>query len=716
MQQLRRIMRHTFLMNMLRYLGICLLVILSLLPLYFFTQSSARQAVVDRVEQTIRKDFEKLEDRLAQLPMYADRLAENETILRLALATDSDQRFPYALYATQSFYKTSLWDYGFVQNVMIQFARNSAMVSVGKVYQQKSIFFETALIVKEYSLSELDEFFYTRRLACIGPVTITGDSSGEMILLNYYYNAYKGKPSIVITFVIPVSNLIDAFIAEDIRDYCSVTLSHMFQNASYTIERSYRSEENVVSFTLEGRRSPLFLSMDISSAFFKQSTQGIRHVLIAYIAIALFVALVLSVILTFRSLLPLRHLLDTLAQLNLHAGEERSWHALIARAINAMRSRETGMQEDYSRLRSYHSRHVLRMLLNGIPVSEEDCAVLTQNTPVLQRQWRFISAEMDRFEEETEGQQAVAMLALKQQLMEAFPGILFMNDAPLHAVMEEQHAVTDALLAIVMATQRAFGVYARFGISLVMSSPMQIKEAYEQADGALAVLRRTSEHIRVFDVSQRDGTLPSVNAEQLTTLLVDGTPDMLARFFQDILRQLEASWSTANAQVVYYGILSIYQQVSAQYRQPPPTPHAYEHWNGAGDALAQLEKTGCSLQSALAEQKQSMHNKQAENLIAYIDSQLSNSDLCLSMAADAIAMSDRKVSALVMRFTGMGFADYVESKRMELAKRYLRESTMPIGDVGQRVGYAHASTFYRAFRQHTGVSPSQYRSNRQSRQ
>jgi AraC family transcriptional regulator len=47
---------------------------------------------------------------------------------------------------------------------------------------------------------------------------------------------------------------------------------------------------------------------------------------------------------------------------------------------------------------------------------------------------------------------------------------------------------------------------------------------------------------------------------------------------------------------------------------------------------------------------------------------------------------------------------------MEQAKRLLRDTDLPVGEIGVRIGFVDASHFTRAFRQETGRSPKAYRS------
>jgi AraC-like DNA-binding protein len=61
------------------------------------------------------------------------------------------------------------------------------------------------------------------------------------------------------------------------------------------------------------------------------------------------------------------------------------------------------------------------------------------------------------------------------------------------------------------------------------------------------------------------------------------------------------------------------------------------------------------------------------------------------------------------RVTGEPLMAYLISLRIRLAELMLRDTTLPVEEVMNRVGYTNSSHFGRMFRRHTGCSPSEYR-------
>ena len=59
---------------------------------------------------------------------------------------------------------------------------------------------------------------------------------------------------------------------------------------------------------------------------------------------------------------------------------------------------------------------------------------------------------------------------------------------------------------------------------------------------------------------------------------------------------------------------------------------------------------------------------------------------------------------------GSAFQSVLDRQRCELALRYLEDPDLTSADVAERLGFADAKSFTRAFRRWTGMAPRHYRS------
>lgn len=97
-----------------------------------------------------------------------------------------------------------------------------------------------------------------------------------------------------------------------------------------------------------------------------------------------------------------------------------------------------------------------------------------------------------------------------------------------------------------------------------------------------------------------------------------------------------------------------------------------------------------------------------DEAIAFIDNNYA-AELKLGELAAQARLSERQLSRLFRRQTGMSFVEYVQSVRMDAACRLLASSRSSVEEIASAVGYADMKFFYRLFKKKTGVTPRQYR-------
>lgn len=94
----------------------------------------------------------------------------------------------------------------------------------------------------------------------------------------------------------------------------------------------------------------------------------------------------------------------------------------------------------------------------------------------------------------------------------------------------------------------------------------------------------------------------------------------------------------------------------------------------------------------------------------YIRDHYDNRDLGAQDVADHLGISSNYFSTLFRESTGSSFVAYLNRVRVEQAGYLLKETRIPIGDVGFRCGFNTVQNFNRTFKRLVGMPPSQYRS------
>lgn len=83
--------------------------------------------------------------------------------------------------------------------------------------------------------------------------------------------------------------------------------------------------------------------------------------------------------------------------------------------------------------------------------------------------------------------------------------------------------------------------------------------------------------------------------------------------------------------------------------------------------------------------------------------------LTVHTLAAHVGLSSAHFSALFKRATGRSPHQYLLQVRIERVREVLRSTSLPLGDIAQNFGFASQSHLNTAFRQWTGMTPTQYR-------
>jgi AraC-like DNA-binding protein len=102
-------------------------------------------------------------------------------------------------------------------------------------------------------------------------------------------------------------------------------------------------------------------------------------------------------------------------------------------------------------------------------------------------------------------------------------------------------------------------------------------------------------------------------------------------------------------------------------------------------------------------------DEEHERLIAYLGKNYDNPELSVELVSENTGLSRIQIPELLKKYHATLFRNYVNSIRVEEAKRLLRETDRQITEIALAVGYKYPSTFNRIFKGFCNVSPMEYR-------
>ena len=127
------------------------------------------------------------------------------------------------------------------------------------------------------------------------------------------------------------------------------------------------------------------------------------------------------------------------------------------------------------------------------------------------------------------------------------------------------------------------------------------------------------------------------------------------------------------------------------------------------DALRMQQES----RQALMEKKLEESGDLVSTIKCYIQEHLSDTDLNRQQIADEIHINPDYMSHLFHKKTGVSLMSYISEQRINTAKRLLATTMLPLQQIAERVGFSNSSYFHRQFKKTVGVTPQQYRTERQ---
>ncbi len=144
-----------------------------------------------------------------------------------------------------------------------------------------------------------------------------------------------------------------------------------------------------------------------------------------------------------------------------------------------------------------------------------------------------------------------------------------------------------------------------------------------------------------------------------------------------------------------------------------------QHPGFEGHYLKSDEESGEQMDEAVSArekyQKSALDKESAQRIANKIESMMEEESLYLDASisltrlAEISGISPNYLSQTLNGTLGSNFFDYVNGWRIKEAKRRLRQTDDSIITIAYGVGFNARSSFYKAFKEKTGVTPSQYR-------
>ncbi len=129
----------------------------------------------------------------------------------------------------------------------------------------------------------------------------------------------------------------------------------------------------------------------------------------------------------------------------------------------------------------------------------------------------------------------------------------------------------------------------------------------------------------------------------------------------------------------------------------------------AREVVAQIRMLRDNLHNGKFPQNGSDADRLIAEIIEYVNQHCLRCDFSVQETSEHFNMLLPNLSQFFKDRTGQNILDYSTNLRMERAKKLLRETEVPLKELGYQIGYYNVSSFIRRFKQTQGVTPGDYR-------
>ena len=268
-------------------------------------------------------------------------------------------------------------------------------------------------------------------------------------------------------------------------------------------------------------------------------------------------------------------------------------------------------------------------------------------------------------------------------------------------------------------TNKTYAIYVSVAISRIIDSPGDLHRAYRQAedtrifiemlgsdneiffydqintksdspDAALYDLRGIRDSIRAKDYIAASEKFNVLIQKELTALL----PKQLRCKIYSIVDRLIAELAEATQ---YYDN-NLLQRIDFTNKLLNVS------------SIESLKTATTEIFKALNDyvsEKANYNSEWIERVKSYIAANYSDINLNVGFLADNFNFNPSYFSRIFKKETGTGVYDYIQEKRIEVAKELLKKEN--VGDIAVKVGYLDSRTFIRTFKKVEGETPSKYK-------
>ncbi len=254
-------------------------------------------------------------------------------------------------------------------------------------------------------------------------------------------------------------------------------------------------------------------------------------------------------------------------------------------------------------------------------------------------------------------------------------------------------------------------------VSSAVTDPARLSAAYMECDDIQQYKLSMTEHITHYrQIQERKNPIPypgELEKQLINNLLVKNTEGCIFYGEKFIKHILEGDGLLTDIQIKNY-IYQLQNEILTRTSSLPVSIKAaassdmqkLHSRSQIQELLLRFIQSICSEISKKNPNNESIIN---EAIIEYINDNLSENDFNLNSLSYQFNLNRNYLAKLIKEETSYSFNDYVNMKKIALAKELLSGTTLTVEEIAHRTGYTYPHYFIKVFKKSEGITPGQFR-------
>lgn len=718
------------------YLIIVGIVILVLTPIYNVVLSISKRVYLQEVNYGLIRsadDFEKRIEATWKIQNTMGQQSEYYTKVKLFRGDKLPSAYYIYMDLARKFFANQCSTVGLEEESFIVFKNSGAAITRSTICESVENCFSEQIVYDEFSEDEVIEKIYEmdffKTFIPVSGVAIKGSDKHDR-----YLTLLTGQTndSAVVGTLFSENKLYELFnipnLPENMFFYIKDTHDDILVSKNLTL-RPFEVPEgtgeieyndtvyNVMQYTMNSIGYKVI--MGIADSYFNEMLVPLKVLIIRYILIAIGIGILLSIIFTLYSYMPLKKLMDIplladRSRKKPQTNEYKYIRELMERSEDEIQKLRNNIRDMDNTLRV----NLFVRLLHGNVNADDEMKLVMQLIPQLSSEYQVAIIKVDIFKDDESSVDYLSFLVY-DQLSHLLPSDFLFGqlDRTKTAVLipgtqQNVRIFTDAIRQI-NSKVSVHHITLAAGISELSTGIDKINTAFYHAQYSL--FERNGDSICYYTTVPEieELSLDLVGIQRLYELVQAGkskeVEDMLEKISFALMNG--GSYSCEDVRKTFYIVRFVLESVIKNMQCKAVVLPEYHKNETVQELFSALGNSASKIFLELEKRKQNANLELKKSVLNYINGNYADKSIYVTTIASVVGVSEGYVHKLVKECTGYSLNNYIRKLRAEKVAQMLKETDLPVCDISDICGFYVLRTFYREFKKHYGVTPSEFREN-----